>query len=152
MKADMIPAMLEPEFLTVCKKFKRRLGGAPIVFVIEDADKVVASRMNDNVSALSDLLNLTDGLAGTALDIRVIATTNANVEEFDHAVLRPGRLAARIELGPLDAERANIIFERLGSSKRTDVPMTLAEVYASSRGTKNVFVKQAKRKMAGFLR
>lgn len=152
-KASIISDLMDPSFLDTCRKFKSRLRGAPIVFLVEDADNIIAPRMADNVGALSDLLNLTDGLAGSSLDIRVVATTNAEVSELDDALLRPGRLAARIEVGRLSIEESNIIINRLNiKNKSATTPMTLAEIYDLRNDKQREFIPASKKKRAaGFL-
>lgn len=150
-KPDAIEHMLSPDFIITIQKFKNKIGpSTPITFIIEDADNVIAPRDTGNISALSELLNLTDGLAGKSLDLRVIATTNAKETDVDDAILRPGRLAARVEIRELSIEESNVILERLESSERAVEPMTLAEIYAAARGQKTQFKREKKNKKIGF--
>lgn len=122
----------------------------PTVLVIEDADYALLDRENRSdadkqgaTGALSAMLNLTDGILGAQIDLRVIATTNARIDHLDAAVLRPGRLLDRISFGHLDAAQAQACaaHELRAEIKRGSVdpailhaqllaPMTLAEVYA----------------------
>lgn len=85
----------------------------PTVLVIEDADYALLDRearsgtdKQGATGALSALLNLSDGILGAQVDLRIIATTNAKIADLDAAVLRPGRLLARIEVGRLSADDA----------------------------------------------
>lgn len=123
---------------------------SPTVLVIEDADYALLDREHRSdadkqgaTGALSAMLNLTDGILGAQIDMRVIATTNARVDHLDAAVLRPGRLLDRVVFGPLDVEQARCAaaHELRGEFERRTVnpevlraqivaPMTLAEVYA----------------------
>lgn len=122
----------------------------PTVLVIEDADYALLDRENRSdadkqgaTGALSAMLNLTDGILGAQIDLRVIATTNARIDHLDAAVLRPGRLLDRISFGHLDPAQAQACaaHELRAEIKRGSVdpgilhaqllaPMTLAEVYA----------------------
>jgi hypothetical protein len=89
----------------------------PTILVLEDADSCLAPRAADNMGSISSILNLGDGIFGSLLDIRIIATTNAKSEDMDEAIMRPGRLSKRIEVGNLSYEEANSIFQRLLNNK-----------------------------------
>ena len=114
-----------------------RHGGmdGPMALIIEDADKVLVNREAGDMSAISSLLNLGDGILGSVLDVRIIATTNAKVLEMDAATRRKGRLCAYVDVGPVDPEQAETIVQRLvpGSTKRPAKRVTLAEVYSHAR-------------------
>lgn len=84
-----------------------------IVLVLEDGDTCIAPRGIDNMSSISTLLNMSDGILGECLNLRIVATTNAKYEEIDTAILRPGRLLKRIEIGPRNYNDANIIYNRI---------------------------------------
>ena len=110
--------------------------GRPIVLIVEDADDCLVPRGTDNMSQIAALLNLSDGLVGSAFDIRVLATTNAKVTEVDSAILRPGRLCRRIEVPRLaPAHATDVLRGLLGAEPRAvfSKPVTLAEVYAAAR-------------------
>lgn len=109
--------------------------GRPIVLILEDADACLINRDEDKASldALTGLLNMSDGILGSTLDIRIIATTNAKIEKLDPAVTRPGRLIRRVEMGPLTKERAEAVFTRLTSKTQNfDTGATIATVYAAA--------------------
>ncbi len=107
----------------------------PTCLILEDADRGLAKRGPDNFDEVTDLLNIGDGLLGELADLRVIATTNATRPEIDPAILRPGRLAHRLEFGPLDIERARAIVKREGGDPTTVTrPLVLGEAYAVARG------------------
>jgi hypothetical protein len=108
----------------------------PIVLVIEDADGCLLPRGSDNISQISAILNLTDGLVGSAFDIRIVATTNAKQVEIDPAVLRPGRICRRVDVPPLGPEHATeVLAGVVGRAPRSPFRKgtTLAEVYAAAR-------------------
>lgn len=85
----------------------------PIILLLEDADEVLVPRKIDNMSSISSLLNVSDGILGSLFDIRLIATTNAKKMEIDEAILRDGRLSKRINVGYLNLNLANKIYQRL---------------------------------------
>lgn len=110
------------------------VGGAPSTFVLvlEDSDKAVRKRSDDNLAALSTLLNLSDGLVGRALDLRVLATTNAEAVEVDPALLRAGRLCRKVHVGPLPHGQARRVAARLGRAlPKGDAPVVLADIYGA---------------------
>lgn len=107
-----------------------------VVLVIEDADGCLVPRAADNMSAISGLLNLTAGMLGDLLDLRVLATTNARRCDMDPALLRPGRLGFHIKTEALTRDRATAVYRRLTGNARAayDGPTTLAAVYRAARG------------------
>ena len=65
------------------------------VLIIEDAEKVVRNRNgNGNETAVSNLLNLSDGILGDCLKTQIVATFNTERQLIDKALLRKGRLIA----------------------------------------------------------
>lgn len=107
-----------------------------ILFIIEDADDCLVPRDGNNMSTISSLLNYTDGIFGSMLDMRIIATTNADHMDFDKALLRPGRLCAHVKVDALTPEKASSVYKRLsdGKEKTYAKKTTLAEVYADIKG------------------
>jgi hypothetical protein len=114
-------------------------GPKPIVLILEDADDALAPRQQGDTSAISSLLNLGDGIVGSVLDIRIIATTNRDKQDFDKAVLRPGRLSTSIQVNKVDTEQASRIYTRLTGNRAVENNLdgtllfprgaTLAEIY-----------------------
>lgn len=84
----------------------------PTVFIIEDADQCLVSRELDTLPAISTILNLADGILGRALDVRIVATSNAKKQDVDKALLRDGRLCRSIEFEALGYDQANRVYER----------------------------------------
>lgn len=91
----------------------------PTILVLEDADQAMLSReaasekdKELNTGALASLLNLSDGLVGGMCNFRIIATTNAKVQDIDPALLRPGRLLCRVHINNLDRATAGAIIDR----------------------------------------
>lgn len=148
--ARMVPDIDGPSLIPLFVQH-RRSKKKPIVMIIEDADACLAPRGSDNISAISVLLNNTDGILGTILDLRVIATTNQPKLEFDKALMRPGRLCRSIAVDLLDAKKANEIYRRVSKKdegKYTDEVVSLADVYSDASGA--TVEKEPKKKGIGF--
>lgn len=147
--SHLLAQLADPSFIQVLIDSKADSNGGPTVLIAEDADSCLVNRQADNINAISSLLNLGDGILGSILDIRIIATTNAEVLDLDTAILRPGRLCTHVNIGKLSPEQASSVFERL-TGKREELPsLTLAEIYQrKSRQSNSVGSK----KKVGFLK
>ncbi len=99
------------------------------ILVLEDADNVISKRMGSDSSAISNLLNLSDGLLGQCLHIPVICTFNMMQTELDAALLRKGRLLGMYEFSPLQPATANRLAKKLNIAQEFTKPITLAEMY-----------------------
>jgi hypothetical protein len=101
------------------------------VLIIEDCENILASREmgQSNSGAMSNLLNLGDGLLSDALSINVICTFNSDLKKIDDALLRKGRLIAKYEFRELEINKAQNLLFSLGKNMVIDKPMTLAELY-----------------------
>jgi hypothetical protein len=99
------------------------------ILVLEDADNVISRRMGAENSAISNLLNLSDGLLGQCLHIPVICTFNIMHTELDSALLRKGRLLGMYEFKALQPVIANRLAQKLQLEKTFSQPTTLAEIY-----------------------
>ncbi len=100
------------------------------IFVIEDAEELINSRDLGKNSAMSMLLNLTDGLLGDALGIQIIITFNTNPANLDKALMRKGRLIALYEFKPLSVSKARLLLNKTGACDYTVIePMTLADLF-----------------------
>lgn len=99
------------------------------ILVLEDADNVISKRMGSDSSAISNLLNLSDGLLGQCLHIPVICTFNMMHTELDAALLRKGRLLGMYEFQPLQPAVANRLAGKINIENRFSQSITLAEIY-----------------------
>lgn len=90
----------------------------PTVLICEDADDILVERASDNMSSVSSLLQLTAGILGDVIDVRVICTTNAEKNKIDPATLRTGRLAHYIKINPISEEEATSALSRLMGSEQ----------------------------------
>ncbi len=100
------------------------------ILVIEDAETVLMERKADNSSAVSNLLNLTDGFLADFLNLKIICTFNTDLNNIDEALLREGRMKGMHEFTKIQPERAQKIADVLGSDINPSSPMTLAEICA----------------------
>ena len=138
--ASDIEKLSRPEILPALIDQKERLGAKKFVLICEDADACLVPRGDKSIGSISALLNLSDGIIGSALDIRVVATTNAVVNEIDPALLRPGRLLLRSTVAALGTIQQKEILRRLGVNPEVATPVerTLAEVYALADRARSV--------------
>jgi len=132
--SNLIDALDKPEFIPLLSSIKRD-HQKPIILIIEDGDICLVPRKNDNISAIASLLNLSDGILGAMIDIKMIISTNASIKSMDEAIMRPGRLCRNIYVGPLEYEQANTLYHKLMKSTEVNLERrphyTLAEVYAA---------------------
>jgi len=84
-----------------------------------------------NLSAISSLLNSSDGILGTALNLRIICTTNAKIDEIDNALMRPGRLSKQVTVGLLSPEKAQEVYARISDGNEAEFQddISLSDVY-----------------------
>jgi hypothetical protein len=135
MVVDLQGPSLVPALLNLAdNRNERNRGHYPIVLVVEDADSSLVKRDDGNVSQVSAMLNLSDGLYGELLDLRVICTTNRKLGDLDPAIVRPGRLLVHSHIGSLTREQGMVILKRLIGDK-SELPASLrapllSEVYA----------------------
>ena len=103
-----------------------------MVVILEDAEAALMPRHSDNRQEVSLLLNITDGILGEFLRLQVICTINCALKELDQALLRPGRLMAHHYFGPLEADRAKVLAEKLGKALPAirSASYTLAEIFS----------------------
>lgn len=146
----MVEQLVGPNMLPMLLDMRDDADGDPtrIVFVLEDADDALVPRDSGNVGLISALLNFGDGILGTALNVRIVATTNQPLSKIDRAILRPGRLISHLHLGALTEAEASAVLARLNpdaelpskkssrigfANEGTEPRWTLAEVYEAAR-------------------
>ena len=127
------------------------------ILILEDAEEVLLDReMEGNRNqAISNILNITNGLLNDALQIQIIATFNMNKKSIDKALLRAGRLIEEWHFDNLTVEEANKLALHLGSDKIYSKPTPIADIYEgmSSDNDGEKIGKKAKRqqkKRVGF--
>jgi SpoVK/Ycf46/Vps4 family AAA+-type ATPase len=98
------------------------------VLIIEDAENIIMQRQPGSDSAVSNLLNISDGLLSDFLNVQIICTFNSSLNIVDNALLRKGRLIAKYEFGKLSVPKAQRLSEHAGSPMRVITPMSVAEI------------------------
>jgi len=98
------------------------------VLVIEDAENIIMDRRHNSSSAVSNLLNISDGLLADFLNVQLICTFNSALTTVDNALLRKGRLIARYEFGKLSVNKSQRLSNHLGFEQAITEPMTIAEI------------------------
>jgi len=118
------------------------------VVVIEDAENIIMDRRSNSGSAVSNLLNISDGLLADFLNVQLICTFNSSLTLVDSALMRKGRLIAKYEFGKLSIEKAQQLSNHLGFNTVIKAPMTVAEI--SNQHEQNFDTKQVQ--VIGFRR
>lgn len=131
---SMIHELMGPNFVPTLLEY--HCHGQSIVLIIEDADSILINRQSDNINAITALLNLSDGLLGNMLDIKILATTNAKKLELDPAITRDGRCCRQVVVDELNRDKAQSIFNRL-TMKHIELPhqktYMLANIYKAHK-------------------
>jgi hypothetical protein len=112
-----------PEFITILSEYPNS------IIIIEDAENVIKTRKSGGSSAISNLLNLTDGLLADCLKIQLICSFNTDVSQIDKALLRKGRLIAMYEFNELKQQKAHNLSMSLGQGLPIDTDTTLADIF-----------------------
>ena len=101
------------------------------IIVLEDCESVIRDRQASQsmASAVSLLLNMTDGILSDDLSIKFICTFNEDVKNIDTALLRKGRMISKYEFTNLEVDKANALLAYLGIDKTTNKPMSLADIF-----------------------
>ena len=120
---NMAVAITDPSFLSIL------IENPNSIFVIEDAENIIIDRNQNGASAVSTLLNLSDGLLSDCLNIQIICSFNTDISKVDSALLRKGRLIAKYEFKALEIAKAQQLSDKLGFKNTMTQPTILTEVY-----------------------
>lgn len=142
---NIVNQMSSPEFISFLMSLKNS------VLILEDCENVIMSRDNGNTSsAISNILNICDGILSDVLNIKIIVTFNTDLKNIDKALMRKGRLKYQYTFGKLNVEKTKALLKELhGEEYNTnDVKeMTLADIYNIDSNNAEVF---SKKKSIGF--
>lgn len=140
---DMVNQITDPSFIPFLMK------NNDSVLIIEDAEPVLHKRgTSGRTGAVSNILNLTDGLLSDCLNISIVCTFNTSSKDIDDALLRKGRLMMNYHFDRLNVEKSKVLLEKLGYEVVEVIkPMTLAEIYYYKRDNNT---EQFKKKKIGF--
>ena len=114
--------LVSPEFIQLL------IDNPETVMIIEDAENIIMDRKLGSSSAVSNLLNLSDGLLADCLNIQLICTFNSPLTVVDSALMRKGRLIARYEFGKLGVAKSQQLSNHFGFDTEITTPMTIAEL------------------------
>jgi ATPase family associated with various cellular activities (AAA) len=120
---NMVNAITNPNLISTL------INNSNSVLVIEDAENIVFDRENDGNSAVSALLNTSDGLLSDCLNVQIICSFNTDISKVDTALVRKGRLIAKYEFKELEVTKANILSQKLGFTTVFNAPTALTAVY-----------------------
>lgn len=122
---SLVGSLTDPSFISLLADNKGS------VLIIEDAEKALESRdlQSGNGSLVSELLNLSDGLLGSLLNIKIIATYNGDKEKIDRALLRKGRLSVDHEFRNLTSEEATAFAKSIGKNITFTKDTPLSDIY-----------------------
>jgi hypothetical protein len=123
----MVTSLSSPEFITLMLEY-----GTDSVLIIEDAENALVSRDDERNSAVTNILNLGDGLIGDVANIQIIATFNTDLSNLDEALLRKGRTLNKYEFNKLKVDKLKVLSKFLNLDLDITEPLTLAEFYNSS--------------------
>ena len=116
--------MAEPEFVAFMMENKDS------IFILEDCEQILMNREENRFGgAISNILNMSDGLMSDIFNIKFICTFNTDIENIDEALLRPGRCFVNYEFKQLNKDKAQKLLESLGKSIDKPKDMPLAEIY-----------------------
>lgn len=100
------------------------------VIILEDCENALRDRKTThNSSAVSLLLNMTDGILSDDLGIKFICTFNDDLRNIDSALTRKGRLVSKYEFKALDKEKASALLHERGFEEDASKPMTLSDIF-----------------------
>ncbi|MEI6348191.1 MAG: AAA family ATPase [Bacteroidota bacterium] len=99
------------------------------ILILEDAERVLCNSNKYAKTVVSNLLNITDGIIGNILNVKLLCTLNSNISSIDPAFMRPGRLLAKYCFGKLSVERSNNLLNSLGHSHKTEKELLLSDIY-----------------------
>jgi len=122
---DMVDHITDPSFIPFLIK------NNDTVLIIEDGEPALESRNGGGrTGAVSNILNLTDGLLSDCLNISIVVTFNMEGKAIDKALLRKGRLLKNYKFEKLAVDKSKHLLKKLEKGN-IDVkePMTLAEIY-----------------------
>lgn len=115
---DLIPLLGQPAFTTFLNSLNNH------IIILEDCENAIRDRKSNlgiSSSAVSVLLNMTDGLLADDLGIKFICTFNEDIKDIDSALMRKGRLVSKYEFKPLTVEKTNALLEHIYTKKANEV-------------------------------
>lgn len=117
------------------------------VLVIEDGEDVLVSREIAPNPAVTNILQISDGILGDALNMLIISTFNTDLQRIDAALQRKGRMIAEYKFDELDIVKAEALAEKLfGEDHNMVLPkeLTLANIFTMEENQPKTVIQQRK--------
>ncbi len=145
---DMVESITDPGFISFLMYNNNS------VLIIEDAEPILKKRNEyGRTSAISNVLNLTDGLLSDCLNISIVATFNTTNKIIDDALLRKGRLLIYYNFERLSIDKSKNLLNKLGYNVDVKEPMTLADIYFyNDDNNKELLKKDLNKNKIGFIK
>lgn len=116
------------------------------IFILEDCEQVIMDRKSNSFSsAVSAVLNMSDGLMSDVFNGKFICTFNADTAAIDEAILRKGRCFANYTFDKLEEKKVKKLLKERGVDLDNPGDMTLADIY--NYNVKNVDDSKSKKKI-----
>lgn len=112
-----------PEFMNLLLDYPNS------ILIIEDAENIIMDRQITGSSAVSNLLNISDGLLGDCINTQIICTFNMPISKIDAALMRKGRLIAKYDFGKLSTAKAQKLSDKMKLDINVTQPMSVAELF-----------------------
>lgn len=126
---DLVSLLGTPSFTTFINSLSNH------IIILEDCETVIRDRKITGAnSAVSTLLNMSDGLLADDLSIKFICTFNEDIKDIDSALMRKGRLVSKYEFKPLTVDKTNALLEYIYTAKAKEVndneesPISISEI------------------------
>jgi len=123
----MMYGISEPDMISFISKFKNS------ILLLEDAESILTNSTENRDQAVTNILNMSDGLLNDHLDMQIIATLNVDKKVIDEALLRKGRLMVNYKFKRLTSKQATKLSKYIGINKIYKSSATLAEVYNNNK-------------------
>lgn len=121
---SMAENLASPEFTSFL------MSNTDSVFILEDCETVIKDRsIMDVTSAVSSILNMSDGIMSDIFNGKFICTFNADMSTIDEAILRKGRCYGKYTFGKLDKDKVKVLLNEKGIELDEYEDMTLADIY-----------------------
>lgn len=118
----------DPELISFISKFKNS------ILLLEDAEIILTNPVESRSQAVTNILNISDGLLNDFMDMQIIATLNIQKDVIDEALLREGRMMVNYKFKKLTSKQATALSKYIGINKEYDEAKTLSEVYEEKNG------------------
>jgi ATPase family associated with various cellular activities (AAA) len=130
---SMLNVIADPSFVSYM------MSNRGSILLLEDCENILSS---NRTTATSNLLGLTSGFLEDAMNLKIIATFNADIKDVDPALLRKGRLYCSYEFGELKVDEANKLAEFCDIDHTFKEDVTLAEIFNVSKDSSDLLKEE----------